>query len=140
MISVDKHLERFIVAHRVGFFDWFFIGLSWVGTLGLVWVVIAAVLALFWRPPWIFVSVVSADAVADLLSGFGKDLVPRRRPFVTQLGPKTTTHFFPSGPRGNELRLRNGALRRGAASARSVLRPCRADRLLASLQRRPLPA
>jgi undecaprenyl-diphosphatase len=97
LISVDKHLERFIVGHRVGFFDWFFIGLSRIGTLGLVWVVIAAVLALFWRRPWIFVSVVSADAVADLLSGLGKDLVPRHRPFVTQLGPKTTTHSFPSG-------------------------------------------
>ena len=97
MISVDKHLERFIVAHRAGFFDWFFIGLSRVGTLGLVWVVIAAVLTLIWRRPWIFVSVVSADVVADLLSDFGKDLVPRHRPFVTQLGPKTTTHSFPSG-------------------------------------------
>ncbi len=97
MISLDKHLERLIVAHRIGWLDWFFIGLSWVGTLGLVWVVIGAVLALLWRRPWLFVGVVAADAIADTLAGLGKDLVARHRPFVTQLGAKTTTHSFPSG-------------------------------------------
>lgn len=97
MISADKHLERFIVAHRTGHLDWLFIGLSRVGTLGLVWVAIAAVLALVWRRPWILVTVVAAAAGADLLSDVGKALIPRHRPFVTQLGPRTTTHSFPSG-------------------------------------------
>ncbi len=97
MISIDKHVEHFIVAHRTGWLDWFFIGLSRVGTLGLIWIVIGAVLALLWRRPWLLVGVVAADALADLLAGLGKDIVQRHRPFVTQLGAKTNTHSFPSG-------------------------------------------
>jgi undecaprenyl-diphosphatase len=97
LISADKHLERFIVAHRTGWLDWFFIGLSRVGTLGVVWLIIGLVLAALWRRPWVLVGVVGADAVADLLAEVGKALVPRHRPFVTQLGAKTSTHSFPSG-------------------------------------------
>jgi undecaprenyl-diphosphatase len=97
LISLDKHLERFIVAHRAGWLDWFFIGLSRVGTLGLVWLAIAAVLALLWRRPWLFAGVFLADVVADGLAELGKTLIDRHRPFVTQLGAKTSTHSFPSG-------------------------------------------
>ena len=42
----DKHLERWMVHHRAGWLDPIFEGLSWIGTQGLVWLVIAAVLAL----------------------------------------------------------------------------------------------
>jgi undecaprenyl-diphosphatase len=97
LISLDKHLERFIVAHRTGWLDWFFIGLSRVGTLGVVWVVIAVALAVLWRRPWLLVGVVAADLIADLLAELGKQIVHRHRPFVTQLGAKTSTHSFPSG-------------------------------------------
>jgi undecaprenyl-diphosphatase len=97
LISLDKHLERFIVAHRTGWLDWFFIGLSRVGTLGVVWVVIAVALAVLWRRPWLLVGVVAADLIADLLAELGKQMVHRHRPFVTQLGAKTSTHSFPSG-------------------------------------------
>jgi undecaprenyl-diphosphatase len=97
LIGLDKHLEHFIVDHRIGWLDWFFIGLSRVGTLGVVWVVIAAVLTVLWRRPWLLAGVVSADVIADSLAGLGKALVQRHRPFVTQLGPKTSTHSFPSG-------------------------------------------
>jgi undecaprenyl-diphosphatase len=97
LISADKHLERFIVAHRAGWLNWFFIGLSRVGTLGLVWLLIAVVLAVLWRRPWLLASVVAVDAVADLLAELGKTIVHRHRPFVTQLGAKTSTHSFPSG-------------------------------------------
>jgi undecaprenyl-diphosphatase len=97
LISADKHLERFIVAHRVGWLNWFFIGLSRVGTLGLVWIAIAVVLALLWRRPWLLAGAVAADGLADALAEVGKALVARHRPFVTQLGAKTSTHSFPSG-------------------------------------------
>ena len=97
MISADKHLERWIVAHRVEWLDWFFVGLSRIGTLGLVWILIGGVLALLWRRPWLLVGVVAADAAADLLATLGKALVPRHRPFVDQLGARTSTHSFPSG-------------------------------------------
>lgn len=97
MISLDKRVEAWIVAHRTGWLDWLSIGLSRIGTLGLIWVVIALVLALLWRRPWLFVVVVVADAAADLLAELGKAIIARHRPFVHQLGPATTTHSFPSG-------------------------------------------
>ena len=97
MISLDKRVEAWIVAHRTGWLDWLSIALSRIGTLGYVWIVIALVLALLWRRPWLLVAVVAADGAADLLAAFGKSIIARHRPFVHQLGPPTTTHSFPSG-------------------------------------------
>jgi undecaprenyl-diphosphatase len=96
-LSWEKHLEHWIVLQRVGWLDWFFITLSWIGQLGLVWVGIALVLAVLWRRPSVFLTVVVADAVADLLAELGKTIVHRHRPFETQLGPPSSTHSFPSG-------------------------------------------
>ena len=97
MISLDKRVEAWIVAHRTGWLDWLSILLSKIGTLGAVWIVIALVLAVLWRRPWLLVTVVAADVAADLVASFGKSIVMRHRPFVHQLGPPTTTHSFPSG-------------------------------------------
>ena len=97
MISLDKRVEAWIVAHRTGWLDWLSIFLSRIGTLGAVWIVIALVLAVLWRRPWILVAVVAADLAADVLAALGKSIVARHRPFVHQLGPPTTTHSFPSG-------------------------------------------
>jgi undecaprenyl-diphosphatase len=97
LISLDKRLEAWIVAHRTGWLDWLSIALSKIGTLGAVWIVIALVLAALWRRPWLLVAVVAADGAADLLASFGKSIISRHRPFVHQLGPPTTTHSFPSG-------------------------------------------
>jgi undecaprenyl-diphosphatase len=96
-LTWDKHLEHWIVLHRVGWLDWFFIDLSWLGQLGLVWVAIALVLAVVWRRPSLLLAVVVADVIADLLAELGKGIVDRHRPFETQLGPPTSTHSFPSG-------------------------------------------
>jgi undecaprenyl-diphosphatase len=93
----EKHLEHWIVAHRVGWLDWFFIALSWIGSLGAVWLVIALVVALTWRRPAILLMVVAADVAASLLSDLGKALIPRHRPYEHQLGPPSSTHSFPSG-------------------------------------------
>jgi len=97
LISLDKRVEAWIVAHRTGWLDWLSIFLSRIGTLGAVWIVIALVLAVLWRRPWILVAVVAADLAADVLAALGKSIVARHRPFVHQLGPPTTTHSFPSG-------------------------------------------
>jgi undecaprenyl-diphosphatase len=97
VISLDKRVEAWIVAHRTGWLDWLSIALSKIGVLGAVWVVIALVLAVLWRRPWLLVVVVAADVSADLLASFGKSIISRHRPFVHQLGPPTTTHSFPSG-------------------------------------------
>jgi len=96
-LSWEKHLEHWIVLQRVGWLNWFFIGLSWIGQLGLVWIAIALVLAVLWRRPSLFLTVVVADVIADLLADLGKLCVHRHRPFETQLGPASNTHSFPSG-------------------------------------------
>ena len=93
----ERHLEHWIVEHRVGWLDWLFIALSWIGRFGAVWVAIALVLALTWRRPAILLMTVAADLAADLLSDVGKALVPRHRPFEHQIGPPSATHSFPSG-------------------------------------------
>jgi undecaprenyl-diphosphatase len=97
LISADRHLEGWIVAHRIGRLDWFSVGLSWLGSFGLVWILIGTVLAVLWRRPWLLAGVVAADTAADLLTRLGKSLVHRHRPFVHQLGPHTATPSFPSG-------------------------------------------
>jgi undecaprenyl-diphosphatase len=96
-LSWDRHLEHWIVGLRAGWLDWFFVGLSRIGTLGLVWILIALVLALLWRRPSVFLTVVVADAVADGLAELGKAIVQRHRPYEHQLGPPTSTWSFPSG-------------------------------------------
>jgi undecaprenyl-diphosphatase len=96
-LNWERHLEHWIVGLRVGWLNWFFIGLSRIGTLGLVWIAIALVLAVLWRRPSLFLTVVVADALADLLAELGKVIVHRHRPFEHQLGPPSGTHSFPSG-------------------------------------------
>jgi undecaprenyl-diphosphatase len=96
-LSWDRHLEHWIVGLRLGWLNWFFVGLSRIGTLGLVWVAIALVLAVLWRRPSLFLTLVVADVIADLLAELGKAVFHRHRPFETQLGPPTSTHSFPSG-------------------------------------------
>jgi undecaprenyl-diphosphatase len=93
----EKHLEHWIVEQRVGWLDWLFIALSWIGRLGAVWIAIAFVLALMWRRPAILFMTVAAAFAGEFLADLGKAIVPRHRPFEHQLGPPSTTHSFPSG-------------------------------------------
>jgi undecaprenyl-diphosphatase len=92
-----RHLEHWIVGLRVGWLDDVSIALSWIGTWGAVWLAIALLLAVSWRRPSVFVTVVVADAAAELLADLGKLIVHRHRPFEHQLGPPSSTHSFPSG-------------------------------------------
>jgi undecaprenyl-diphosphatase len=96
-LTWEKHLEHWIVGLRVGWLDWFFVTLSWIGSSGLVWLAIALAIAVTRRRPMIFLVVLVADVTAELLAGVGKELVARHRPFETQLGPRSSTHSFPSG-------------------------------------------
>lgn len=54
-------------------------------------------LAFLWRRPAIVAWVVAAVVAADLLADLGKLLIPRHRPSVHRLGPRETSHSFPSG-------------------------------------------
>lgn len=93
----ERHLEHWIVEHRVGWLDWFFIALSWIGTLGAVWIVLGLALAVMWRRPSIVVLTAAAVVGGELFSDLGKALIARHRPFEHQIGPPSTTHSFPSG-------------------------------------------
>ena len=102
MISLDRHLERFVVLHRVGWLDWLFVGLSRIGTFGLVWIGIGALVAFLLRRPSVLVSTVGAIACADLLALALKAVVDVDRPPVRYASPEPlvrvpTDHSFPSG-------------------------------------------
>jgi undecaprenyl-diphosphatase len=60
------------------------------------------VLALQWRRPWFFVTVVVVDVVADVLSLILRQLTDRARPFLVHPLPRPLVHppstgSFPSG-------------------------------------------
>ncbi|HEV2592148.1 MAG TPA: phosphatase PAP2 family protein [Gaiellaceae bacterium] len=97
ILDRDRHLERWIVDHRVSWLNWPFEQLSRIGTWGLVWLAIALVLALLWRRPAVFVLVLAADAIAELLQTLLKAAIPRARPHVSHLIPVPSSHSFPSG-------------------------------------------
>jgi undecaprenyl-diphosphatase len=102
MISLDRHLERFVVLHRVGWLDWLFVGLSRIGTLGLVWIAIAALVTTLLRRPSVFVLTVCAVACADLLAFALKTVVDVDRPPLHHGSPNPLVHVpadhsFPSG-------------------------------------------
>ena len=63
---------------------------------------IALVLAVLWRRPWLFVAVLAADAAADWLSLGLRDWIDRRRPPLVYPEPKPLVGVphsgsFPSG-------------------------------------------
>ena len=102
MTHLDRQLERFVVLHRVGWLDWLFVGLSRIGTLGLVWIAIAALVAFLLRRPGVFFLAVSAVASADLLSFALKSVIDVDRPPLRYASPDPlvrvpTDHSFPSG-------------------------------------------
>lgn len=102
MTHLDRQLERFVVLHRVGWLDWLFVGLSRIGTLALVWVAIAALLAFLLRRPGVFVMTVGAVASADLIAFTLKSVIEVDRPPLRYASPEPlvrvpTDHSFPSG-------------------------------------------
>ena len=76
--------------------------LSNAGTLGLVWIALALVLALLRRQPSLLLLVVAADGLADGLARAVKAVVDRPRPPVRYAKPEPLVavphdHSFPSG-------------------------------------------
>src|ERR671937_1339050 len=102
MNSPDRHLERWFVDHRAGWLDPVFEGLSWVGRLGLCWIVLACILALLWKRYAVVVFTVLAVAVSDWASYGLKAVLDIERPSMRYAEPKplvTAPHdaSFPSG-------------------------------------------
>ena len=102
MSGIDRHLQRLVVEHRVGALDPLFQLLSWVGSFGLLWIVVAGLLAMTRRAPGILLTTTIAVVAADLASLGIKVLTGRRRPFVDDPDPAPLVHTastlsFPSG-------------------------------------------
>jgi undecaprenyl-diphosphatase len=90
------------VHHRVGWLNPLFEGLSWIGTDGLVWLLLAVALAYARRRPWLIVEVVAADVAAQLISWGLRVGIGRDRPPSVFAEPKPLVHVphngsFPSG-------------------------------------------
>ena len=62
-----------------------------------MWLLIALALAIAWRRPSVFVLVLAADAVAELVTDLLKLAIPRARPHVSRLIALPHSHSFPSG-------------------------------------------
>jgi undecaprenyl-diphosphatase len=95
-------LERWVVQHRVGWLNWLFVDLSRIGSNGLVFLVVGLLLAVIWRRPWLFVTLVAADAAAAALSYGLRQWIGRERPPLVYPEPKTLVSVphsgaFPSG-------------------------------------------
>jgi undecaprenyl-diphosphatase len=86
----------------VGWLNPLFEALSWLGTQGVVWLVVGALLAYAWRRPMLFARVLLADAVAQLLAYGLKEATGRARPSSVFAAPKPLVRAphdpsFPSG-------------------------------------------
>ena len=97
MLGWDRHLESWIAGHRFHVLDPVFRGLTYIGTWGAVWLVVAAVLAAVWRRWQILLWVAAADAAAQLSTRLLQDAFGRSRPDVHTLVAKPHSHSFPSG-------------------------------------------
>jgi undecaprenyl-diphosphatase len=92
----DAGLSRWIVEHRVSWLNWLFVALSRLGTLGLVWVVIAVVATFVLRRRTLLLTALAVWA-ADLTAYGLKLVVDRPRPHLDPLVRLPTDPSFPSG-------------------------------------------
>ena len=96
-MNLDRVVERWVVAHRIGWLDWLFVGLSRIGSSGLVWIAIGLVFALHRRRPETAVLVTGAAFAGILESSLLKAIIGRARPHDDPLVALPHTHSFPSG-------------------------------------------
>lgn len=102
MGDLDRQLERWSVEHRTEPLDTFFVALSYIGSLGAVWLVLAAVIAFFLRRPTALPLTFIAVLLGDGLSSGLKFTFDRVRPSdrfdePEPLLPVAHTPSFPSG-------------------------------------------
>ena len=92
-----------MVEHRWGLLDPVFEGLTYAGSFGAIWLVLAVAIAGFsWRRPWLAARVGATILVAESVSGLAKDWVSRDRPPLVDPEPAPLielphTSSFPSG-------------------------------------------
>jgi undecaprenyl-diphosphatase len=92
-----------VVVDRWGLLDPLLEGLTYAGSFGAIWLVLAVVLAgASWRRPWLAARVGATIIVAESVSGLLKDRIGRERPPLRDPDPGPLvalphTSSFPSG-------------------------------------------
>jgi undecaprenyl-diphosphatase len=79
-----------------------FVALSRIGSQGAIWLLIAALAALYWRRPAIFLYVTLADLIAGVSGALLRQVIDRERPPLRFPEPHPLVHVpgnpsFPSG-------------------------------------------
>jgi undecaprenyl-diphosphatase len=97
MLGWDKRFEAWTVGHRVSALDPIFRWLTYIGTDGAVWLVLAVVLALRSRRGQVILWVLLADIVAQSTTAAIKAVVARDRPHGHAIVAEPSSHSFPSG-------------------------------------------
>jgi undecaprenyl-diphosphatase len=102
VIGLDQRFERFVVHHRTEPFDTIFVWLSRVGSFGIVWILIAAVVAFVLRRPAALPLTFMAVLLGESVQRLGKSLIDRQRPAFRYPDPAPLmqiphTNSFPSG-------------------------------------------
>jgi undecaprenyl-diphosphatase len=102
MGALDQRLEHWIVEHRVDWLDPLFVGLSYAGTHGLLWIAVGVAVAVALRRPSIALAVPAVVVLADLAASGLKLATDRRRPEETLDGidvlvTTPSSGAFPSG-------------------------------------------
>ena len=92
-----------MVDHRIGALDWFFEALSYAGSFGIVWLVLAVAISGFsWSRPWLWTRIGATILIAESVSGalkvwVGRDRPPLSDPIPEPLVELPSTSSFPSG-------------------------------------------
>lgn len=100
---MDTSLQRWIVEHRWGPLDLLFEALSYIGSFGIIWLLLAlAVAGASWRRSWLPLRVAVTVLLAEMLSGLLKARLERDRPPLANPEPEPlvglpATNSFPSG-------------------------------------------
>jgi undecaprenyl-diphosphatase len=102
VVGLDRHLDRWVVAHRAEPFDTLFVWLSRIGSNGLVWIAISFAIAVVWRRYALFGMTIATVLVADTSNFVLKNVFDRQRPSSRYEEPEPlmhppASHSFPSG-------------------------------------------
>ena len=103
MVSLDHSLQQWVVEHRLGVLDPVFEGITYAGSFGVAWLLLAVALSGFaWRRPWLAVRTGATILVAEAVSAGAKDWLERERPPLRDPDPEPlvalpATSSFPSG-------------------------------------------
>ncbi len=103
MVSLDHSLQQWVVDHRWSVLDPILEGITYAGSFGAIWLLLAVVLSGFsWRRPSLAVRTGATILVAEAVSGGVKDWLDRERPPLRDPDPEPlvslpATSSFPSG-------------------------------------------